>query len=89
MTPEKAIEVYPKHSKNRLKKMRTSKGLSQQGLANASEVAARVIRAYEQGERDVDKAMLETICDLCIALDCKIDDILEDVNLRSKFKQVK
>lgn len=89
MTPENAIEIYNMHSDNKLKRIRVSKGLSQQALANASGVTKRMIQSYEQGQRKIDNALLESICDLCITLDCKIEDILEDEGLLNKFKLVK
>lgn len=89
MSPQKALEVFGEHSDSKLKKRRVGKGFSQQDLANASGVSKRMIQAYEHGTRDINKAILETICGLCLALDCKIEDILDNEELIEKFKRVK
>lgn len=89
MTPEKASEVFQGRNESKLKKIRVQKGLSQAGLAEASGEKKRVVQTYEQGERNINNGQLETLCNLCIALDCKISDILEDEELIKKFKSCK
>lgn len=89
MTPEKAAEVFPSSYESKLKKIRVSKGLSQQGLADAAGVKKRLIQTYEQGERNINNGQLDSLCDLCAALGCKIGDILEDADLIKKFDRVK
>lgn len=88
MTPEKALEVYPENKSN-LRMLRVKKGLSQVDLANASKVKLRIIQTYENGQRNIDSAKLETLCNLSETLDCKIIDILESEELKEKFKKVK
>lgn len=85
MTPERAAEVFQGRNESKLKKLRVRKGLSQQGLADAAGVKKRMIQTYEQGERNINHGNLESLCDLSIALDCKIPDILEDEELVKKF----
>lgn len=87
MSAHKASEVYP--SESNLKKCRVKKGLSQSELAAAAGLKKRLIQSYEQGERSIDHAKLETLCDIGIALDCGIEEILEDETLAEKFKRVK
>lgn len=89
MSPEKALEVFGEHSDSKLKKRRVGNGFSQQDLANVSGVSKRMIQSYEQGSRDISKAILETICGLCIALDCKIEDILDNEELIERFNKCK
>lgn len=89
MTPQKALEVYATGKKSKLKKHRVKKGLSQQELADVSGIKKRAILSYEQGERDIDLAKLETLCDLCISLDIKIEDILESEELKEKYRKSK
>lgn len=73
----------------KLQKMRVKKNYSQNQLAVVSGVAARAIRSYEQRERAIEGAHLETLCNLCLALDCKIEDIIENKDLIEKYKMTK
>ena len=45
-----------------------------------------MIQKYEIGVRNIDGAKLETLCDLAIALDVSISDIVEDETLKTKLK---
>lgn len=67
---------------NKLKKIRTNKGLSQGGLAALTNVNVRMIQKYEQGERDINKASGETLYKLSKALNCNIEDLLNIDPLR-------
>lgn len=73
----------------KLMQMRIERGLSQQGLAEKSGVSARAIRSYEQFVRPIEKAQLQTICALCLALDCKLEDIIESEELITQLKEIK
>lgn len=61
---------------NKLKKIRTNRGITQCGLATLTNVNVRMIQKYEQGERDINKASGETLYKLSRALNCKIEDII-------------
>lgn len=61
----------------KLKERRQASGLSQSGLAKQSGVDVRIIQAYEQGYRDINKAEAFTVYKLAKALGCHIEDILE------------
>lgn len=67
---------------NKLKKIRTNKGLSQGGLAALTSVNVRTIQKYEQGERNINKASGETLYKLSKALNCNIEDLLDVDPLR-------
>lgn len=73
----------------KLQKIRVSKGLSQAQLAKLSGVATRTIQHYERGVRDIDGAKLNTLCGLCLALGCKIEDILENAETIEKLRATK
>lgn len=62
---------------NKLKKIRKEKNLSQSALAELSGVSVRMIQHYEQGQRAIDKASVETIYKLAKTLQCKIEDLLD------------
>lgn len=69
-----------------LKAIREERGLSQAQLAEAAEIHVRALQAYEQGWREIEGAKFETLLKLAVALDCNIESILSDKNLRQKFK---
>lgn len=71
----------------KLQEIRKEKKLSQAQLAESAGVPRQVVQKYETGYRKIDGASLETLCDLAIALDCKIYDILESEDLIQKFKK--
>lgn len=61
-----------------LKEIRESRGMSQQGLANASGIPKRQIQAFEQGYRDINGAKLVTLLALSNVLNCEMDQIVTD-----------
>ena len=60
-----------------LKNIRTGAGLSQSQLAALSGVSGRMIQYYEQGYKDINKASIDTAFRLAVALQCRIEDLLE------------
>ena len=60
-----------------LKRIRHAAGLSQSQLAQASGVALRMIQAYEQGSKDVNRAEGLRLYRLAQALSCTVEDLLE------------
>ena len=63
---------------SRLKFYREEKGLSQSQLAEKSGVSVGIIKAYEQGYRDINKAQVVTVLQLAEALECDIYNIIND-----------
>ena len=61
-----------------LKRIRKSKDLTRQELADKSSISINMIIKYENGERDIDKSTLDTLTKLAIALNVNLVDILED-----------
>ena len=62
----------------KLKSLRQVSGLSQSQLAEKSGLSVRTLQHYEQGARNFDHARIDTILKACIALNCKLEDVLED-----------
>lgn len=62
-----------------LKRIRNEKNLSQGKLSELSGVNYQMIQKYEQGVKDINKAQGLTLQALANALDCKIEDLLEEV----------
>lgn len=62
----------------RLKELRKSRNLSQSQLADKAGINVRVLQHYEQGSKNFDHARLDTILKICIALECKLEEIIEN-----------
>ena len=62
---------------NNLQKIRKLRGLSQNGLVIRSGVSRSLITKYESGERNINKASVDTIYKLAKALNCSIEDIID------------
>ena len=60
-----------------LKNIRENRGFSQSELSAASGVQLHSIQLYEQRVNDIDKAQVQTIYKLSIALGCGMEDLLE------------
>lgn len=69
----------------KLQKMRLKRGYSQTELSEASGVALKTIQQIEQGARPIEKSTAYTVLSLCITLHCKIEDILGDKEILSKY----
>ena len=67
--------LLPKDSTNKLK--RENLDMSQADLAEKSSVSKRTIQAYEQRDKDINKASVEIVSKLASALNCSIGDLLE------------
>ncbi len=66
------------HNKDtRLKRIRQGQKFTQAELAKRSNVSLRSIQMYEQQNKDINKASVETIKALAKALSCEMEDILE------------
>lgn len=59
-----------------LKELREKKKITQARLSELSGVSIRMIQYYEQGYKDINKAQAIILYKLSLALECKIEDIL-------------
>lgn len=91
ITPQQAQKIRAARGlkDSKLTKFRLKKGYSQSDLAELSGVTKRAIQAYEQGTRPIEGARLDSLCNLCQTLDCKIEDIIEDGEMIDRYKAVK
>lgn len=62
----------------KLKEKRQVAGLSQSQLAEKTGINVRTIQHYEQGSKIFDHARIDTILKCCVALNCKLEDILDN-----------
>ena len=63
---------------SKLKEKRQAAGLSQSQLAEKTGINVRTIQHYEQGSKIFDHARIDTILKCCVALNCKLEDILDN-----------
>lgn len=75
-----AINAKTYVGETRLKLIRSRLGLSQSQLAKASGVKLRNIQLYEQKINDIDKASAIILYKLARALNCSMEDLLEEVS---------
>lgn len=62
----------------KLKEKRQGAGLSQSQLAEKTGINVRTIQHYEQGSKIFDHARIDTILKICIALNCKLEEIIDN-----------
>lgn len=62
---------------SKLKLMRIRKGMKQTELAERSGVPLKCIGNYEQLRRDINRARVDIVYRLALALDCQIEELLE------------
>lgn len=72
-------KITKKNVESKLKTIRQAHGLSQSQLAKLANVKIRSIQMYEQKQNDIDKAQANTLFALAKALNCSIEDLLENV----------
>lgn len=74
----------------KLKSKRVEAGMSQSQLAEKAGLNVRTLQHYEQASKPFDHARIDTILKVCIALSCKIEDVLENqdyIDLMKKLPQ--
>lgn len=64
--------------KSKLQEKRKEKGLTQKELSEATNIPKRTIINLENKQNKIDNTNIKTLLELCDALDCKIEDILEE-----------
>lgn len=73
----------------KLKEMRQAAGLSQTKLAEKANMNVRTLQHYEQGSKVFDHARIDTILRVCLALNCKFEDIIENQEYIDLIKRYK
>lgn len=73
----------------KIKSKRLETGITQSQLAEKAGINVRVLQHYEQGSKNFDHARIDTILKVCIALDCKMSDVIENeeyIELLNKYE---
>lgn len=86
-TPEKKTRGPRDKAKTKLKALRVASGLTQLEVAVRAGINIRVYQFYEQGSKPIEGAKLETLIKICLVLNCKLDEIIEDQNLVGLIKE--
>jgi transcriptional regulator with XRE-family HTH domain len=64
-----------------LQRIRKESGLTQKQLAEKSGVNLKMIRKYEQGVQDINRAAAITVLNLAWVLNCDITEIMELIEI--------
>ena len=91
MKPQQAAKIRAKKGlkATKLQRLRVARGLSQNDLAAMTGISAGRISHYEQEIRRIDGARLDTLLAFCLALDCKLEDLVESKELIAKLRMTK
>ena len=71
-----------------LQERRLELGLTQQSLSEKSGIPVPVIRGFEQGVRNINRAQIDTLVNLCYALALRPSEVLTDEVLQKKCKEI-
>ena len=72
---------------SKLKEMRQKANLTQVELAEKTDISIRTLQSYEQGAKVFDHARIDTIIKVCLALHCKMTDVIENEEYISLLKK--
>ena len=72
-----------------MKRIRESRGLSQEELSDESGLSIQIIRLYEQKPASINNAKLISLVKIAKVLNCKISDLIEDKELKADFVSCK
>lgn len=62
----------------KLKALRVARGITQREMVERTGINAGTYSQYEQGVKKFDNARINVILRVCVALNCRIDDIMEN-----------
>ncbi len=72
-----------------LKLIREAKGLTQREVAEAAGVSFRSYQHYEQGERDLNKTQVDTVCKIAKVLGCTAEELISTETLDEKPQTIR
>lgn len=72
------------HPESNLKRLRAQANLSQSELANFANISVRTIQELEQGRKDINKAQIDTLLPIALALHVPIEALVERIPFTNK-----
>lgn len=70
-----------------LQAIRENKDITQKELANKTGISLSSIRAFEQGQRNINGASIDKLIKICNVLECTISDILDNKEVKTMVIQ--
>jgi DNA-binding Xre family transcriptional regulator len=70
-----------------LQKVRIEKNMTQADLATQACMNLRSLQYYEQGRKDLAHVRLDKLLRLCIVLNCKLSEIIEDPSCKILYAE--
>lgn len=77
-TPEKKTRGPRHKAKTKLKALRVASGRTQLEVAEKAGLNFRTYQYYEQGNKPIEGAKIEVLIKICLTLNCKLDEIIDD-----------
>lgn len=76
-------------TKSKLKEKRIEAGFSQSQLAEKAGMNVRTLQHYEQpnSPKTLDHARIDTILKVCVALNCRFDEVIENKEYIKLFNE--
>lgn len=71
----------------KLQDVRIDRQMTQKQLAEQANISFRMLQSYEQGAKQIDNARLETLLKICLALGCKLEEVIEREDLLQLVKE--
>ena len=72
-----------------LKEIRKKQKITQKELSKLSNVPLRTLQGYEQGEKNIDNAKIDTLAKISIALNCRISELINNKKIKENLKHAK
>ena len=72
---------------SKLKEKRIETGMSQSQLAKKAGINVRILQYYEQRTKNFDHARIDRILKICLALNCRIDEVVENTDFIKLYKK--
>lgn len=71
-----------------LKSIRTKRNITQYDLAVKCNISLSTLKAYEQGLKPVDGSKIRTLAILANALNCRIEDLIDDQDTKQLIRKI-
>lgn len=76
--PPKKTRPPRNAASTKLKALRVARGITQREMVERTGINAGTYSQYEQGVKNFDNARINVILRVCVVLNCRIDDIMEN-----------